>query len=356
MRIAESTVHQLTVPLTVPYHLAFGDVRAFETIVVETRDDEGRWGVGEATLLTGYTAETPEQSWLAACTLADRAVGIDTEEAKVLFEGSFRALPFTVTALTTAVEMLEGHEALAESGEVTLLGLVNATEPAAIEREVEERLAEGYTTLKVKVGWEAEADLARVRFIREVVAGRAKLRIDANQGYTREEAIRFVGTLEPDGIELVEQTCPAGDWEAARAVRAAANVPVMLDESIYFVEDIDRAAELEAADFIKLKLMKTGGLTRLAEGLQRIRDLGITPVLGNGVATDLGCWMEACIARRTIDNAGEMNGLLKIPDRLLQPSPAVEGAAMVLRGDMRPRLDASVLAAHTRRSARFPER
>ena len=54
--------------------------------------------------------------------------------------------------------------------------------------------------------------------------------------------------------------------------------------------------------------MKLGSLAALARGLERIRELGMEPVLGNGVATEIGCWMEACVARSHIRNAGEMNG------------------------------------------------
>ena len=155
-------------------------------------------------------------------------------------------------------------------------------------------------------------------FIQRTVAGRAVLRIDGNQGYDRDTAARFAAALEPDGIELLEQPCAAGDWAAARAVAKASTVPTMLDESIYDLDDIERAAADRAARFIKLKLMKMGGLTRLVDGLARIGRHGMTAVLGNGVATDLGCWMEACVAARHVATAGEMTGFLKPRARLFK--------------------------------------
>ena len=125
---------------------------------------------------------------------------------------------------------------------------------------------------------------------------------------------------------------------------------MMLDESIYGPDDIERAAELNAADFIKLKLMKAGGLDALADGLAQIRDLGMTPVLGNGVASDPGCWMEACAARRLIDNAGEMNGFLK-PETGIFASPlAVSNGSVVLEPGapaLKPAAELSALASAT---------
>jgi len=62
--------------------------------------------------------------------------------------------------------------------------------------------------------------------------------------------------------------------------------------------------------------MKAGGLSFLRDALRRIRALNMTPVLGNGVACDVSCWMEACIASSEMDNTGEMNGFLKMQHNL----------------------------------------
>src|SRR5438132_5113936 len=83
----------------------------------------------------------------------------------------------------------------------------------------------------------------------------------------------FARRVSPESIELLEQPCHAKDWDAAAAVVAVTAVPLMLDESIYSMDDIDRAARL-GASFVKLKLMKFGSLKRLERGLRRIRELG----------------------------------------------------------------------------------
>jgi L-alanine-DL-glutamate epimerase-like enolase superfamily enzyme len=113
---------------------------------------------------------------------------------------------------------------------------------------------------------------------------------------------------------------------------------MMLDESIYGLKEIERAAELQAARFIKLKLMKLGSLEALGRALERIRALGMKPVLGNGVACDLGCWMEACVAARHIDNAGEMNGFLRARVGLLTEGLEVRSGALLLRPGFTPAL------------------
>src|SRR3546814_19436728 len=136
MQVRKLTIRRLELPLTVPYRLSLGDIRTFETILVEAGDGQGAAGFGEATLLTGYTDETIEESWTRACALAERAAGLEAEDATAVFAASFDAAPFTVTALTTAVEMLAGHPALADSGPVPLPGLGNAKDPAAHEAQI----------------------------------------------------------------------------------------------------------------------------------------------------------------------------------------------------------------------------
>jgi L-alanine-DL-glutamate epimerase-like enolase superfamily enzyme len=121
----------------------------------------------------------------------------------------------------------------------------------------------------------------------------------------------------------------------------------MLDESIYGMADIERAAALEGVGLIKLKLKKLGSLERLKRGLERIRELGMEPVLGDGVAAEIGCWMEACVARSTIRNAGEMNGFLKPKARLFSAPLRFADGALQLDAGFTPEIDRDALGAHT---------
>jgi len=354
-QISGIRLFRLEVPLRTPYKLAFGLVRHFDTLIAEVVDSRGRVGLGEATVLTGYTDETPEGSWELMQRLARASTGAGIEAARSKLLAGVERAPFTVTALVTALEMLENVPALSvpAPAQVPLLGLVNAESPRELGAEIDGLLERGFRTLKVKVGFDAEADARRLRLIQRTVRGRAAIRVDANQGYGLEEAKRFASGMEPEGIELFEQPCPAGDWAAAVAVAAVSTVPMMLDESIYGTEDIERAAELRAARFIKLKLMKLGSLERLASAIELIRALGMEPVLGNGVACEIGCWMEAAVARTHIRNAGEMNGYLKQAVPLLANPPRFEEGAIRLEPGYRPELDHAALASVTRDTAEF---
>lgn len=346
--ISACSVRRLRLPLAAPYKLAFGPVEAFDTVLVSL-DVDGRVGLGEATVLTGYTEETIAGSWALAQRLAPALVGLEPEAAAGRLRPHLAQAPFTVTAFRTAIEMALGHPVLDRARErrVPLLRILNATEPAAIEAEIEAALAAGYGTIKVKVGFDADSDLARLKLIQRLAAGRLAITVDANQGFAREDGVRFAASIDPDGVLFFEQACHKDDWDAAVAVARAATVPVMLDESIYDLADVRRAADLEAATYVKLKLMKLGSLAALEEGLAEAKVLGLIPVLGNGVAADIGCWMEACVAAAHVATAGEMNGFLK-PRRPVALNPlTVEGGCVVIPPGYRPSLDEAALEAQT---------
>jgi o-succinylbenzoate synthase len=342
------TVHRLAVPLVQPYRLAFGAVERYDTLIVEATDREGHRGLGEATVLTGYTEETMDDCWRVARSFAQELAGRDLREAHARLTALAATHPFTATAFGTALEMIEGSPLLqlAQPASVPLVGLLDAKDEATMAAETERLLAAGYRTLKMKVGFDPAADAARVGMAQRAVRGRAAIRIDANQGFAAAQAVAFMRALDPTGIELFEQPCPAGDWDSHLQVAKAAALPLMLDESIYGVADIEKAAALECAAYIKVKLMKLVTLGALARAIERIRELGMKPVLGNGVACDLGCWLEGLVAARHIDNAGEMNGFLKATSPLLAEPLAVRDGALQLPAGYSPRLDPERLARY----------
>ena len=340
-RLEKLTLYRLCVPLWTPYRLAFGPVENFDTIIVEAVDAQGNAGVGEATVLTGYTDETIEGSWRAARQFAAELIRHDGASATSAITRLGMKFPFTATAFGTALEMLAGSELLQLPGVATvpLVGLLQAKNEDAMRTEFQQLLDAGYRTLKVKVGFDVARDTEMLKSVQRVVQGRARIRIDANQGYSAEQGMAFARALDPVGIELFEQPCAAGDWDAHLAVARVSPVPMMLDESIYGLADIEKAAALKAAAYIKVKLMKLVTLDALVQAITRIKALGMQAVLGNGVACDPACWMEACIAARHIDNAGEMNGFLKARAPLLRERLVFRNGAIVLDPGYRARLD-----------------
>ena len=164
MTLREITLYRVRLPLITPYRLSYHTFETFEPIIVELRDRDGRIGWGEGHISPGSSAETQDGGWAYAKQQAERLPGLSTGAAKGAVAETMALSPVAATALVTAIEMLDDHELLQVAAPVRwpLLTAFNALECGAIEREVEDRLAQGFKTFKIKVGQDVAADLDRI--------------------------------------------------------------------------------------------------------------------------------------------------------------------------------------------------
>jgi L-alanine-DL-glutamate epimerase-like enolase superfamily enzyme len=355
MRLHDVTLRKVSLPLIRPYVLSYRTFHEFEPIVVEVRDHDGRVGWGEGHISPGSSSETREGGWAFCCEHAAKIAGIDSADAKAIVSAHLGDSKVAATAILTAIEMLEGHPLLKieQDARLPMLTPFNSSTLKEIEDEVERRLEEGFGTFKIKVGKDASADLTRVKTIQRVINGRATMRLDANRAFSEADGKRFAAGLDPSGIELFEQPCHADDWAANANVAEVSTVPLMLDEPICSIADIERAAEIPNIEYCKLKLKRFGSLDALKHALELVRALDMEPVLGDGTSCEIQCWMEGCVARSTISNAGEFNGFLKPRDRLFANPPQFKAGALVLPKDYMPTMDLKSLAAHEIACERF---
>jgi L-Ala-D/L-Glu epimerase len=354
-RIAQIVLRHLRQPLIRPYRLSYRTFEEFEPYLIEVTDDRGTTGFADGHISPGSSSETREGGWSFLQSRIREVLGQEIAAAKPMLLAHFSANKVATTAIVCALEVLERHALLNVStdAELPLLTPINASEPDEIEREVEAWLAQGFRTFKIKVGKDIDADLRRVRLIQQASRNRATLRLDANRAYSRADGIRLASSLDPTGIELFEQPCDSEDWEANAAVAAASAVPLMLDEPICTLADVERAATIKGVGFCKLKLKRFGSLDRLHEGLERVRACGMEPVLGDGLGSEVHSWLEAAVARLTIRNAGEFNGFLKPHDRLLDPPLTFARGAIHLNTGYWPRLDPDAIRRFTIKSVVF---
>jgi len=330
-KIEDIRVLRLKVPLSSPYHLSFGQLDHFDLLLVRVLV-EGKEGIGETTPLYGYSHETVGLVWRLLCRWAEELLGLSTEEALVSLHSARGEHPFATTAMGTAMETALQPPKLVADTEIPLLGTVMTDHREEPDEEIEALLCEGYTTLKVKVGWDEREDAARVRHAQEIVGDRAQIRLDANQAYGLEQAMYFVRHVDPGNIELFEQPFGTGAWDAMIRLFEVSPLPLMLDESITSEAELEKAIRSRCAQVVKFKLMKAGGLEALERLILRAKEAGLKVVLGNGVAGDIGNFHELSVAADHVETAGEMNGFLKQQERLLlNPYVASRGRAMLPR-------------------------
>ncbi len=141
-----------------------------------------------------------------------------------------------------------------------------------------------YPIIKLKLG--SDDDIGRVAAVRNARPD-VKLYVDANAGWSPDEAVKLVAALAPYHLEMIEQPVPGSDIEGLGYVQEHTDIPIVADESVQSIEDIDALAKA-GVQGINLKLMKLGGLAPTLQILRRGKELGLKIMLGCMAETSLG--------------------------------------------------------------------
>jgi L-alanine-DL-glutamate epimerase-like enolase superfamily enzyme len=267
-------------------------------------------GLGNIDPSPGYSAETIEAS-LAALRdkLAPCVPGLDAVNIHVLNARLDAAIPGFLDA-KAAIEMacvdltaralgLPVHAYLggAVKERLTFNAWIGIVAPEEAAAEALKWFQRGFRSAKIKVGGGIEADRERVRAVREAVGSAMALRIDANAGYDADTAIRLLRLVQPFDLQLFEQPVPAEDLAGmARVRREAGGVPIMADESIVDHASLVAVIRAQAADLVKLKVMKQGGFHRAAAMLATAQAAGIRCVVGHGFGLGVNTMAEIMLA------------------------------------------------------------
>lgn len=165
---------------------------------------------------------------------------------------------------------------------------VNATVPAVGPEQAAQIVrASGASTAKVKVAERGQAladDVARVEAVRDVLGSDGRVRVDANGGWSVDDAVAAVKALDAVGtLEYVEQPCAS--VEELALLRRRVDVPVAADESIRRAADPYRVRDLEAADVAVLKVQPLGGVRAC---LRVAEEIGLPVVVSSAVESSVG--------------------------------------------------------------------
>ena len=232
-RLVRARLYWLRLPLATPLRSSHGVLRVREGALLELEDSDGVVGAGEALPLAGFALETPAQAQRALLErLPDWMRQLqDARDAPSLSRRLFADCPASRAALDVALCDLEARRAglpLARwlRGEkaaprVAINALLRGEEAGALAEEAAARVAEGFRTLKLKLGARPlPRDLERAAGLRRSAGAAPQLRFDANRGWdfaTARRALTALRELEPEYVE--EPLRPAWPLEARGGLR-----------------------------------------------------------------------------------------------------------------------------------------
>lgn len=296
-----------------PFRIAHGTYSYRESVFLRL-DAEGAAGLGEAPIVPYYGITTEEveadlaQGMKSAATMAavELFCGLpDTADLLQVPESAglhFRH-PVSRSAFQGALLSLRAKRLGADLPAVLGLGAEKASpvpptsftvayhdDPAEMLRIAK---ASGFRRLKVKAG--IPGDIDRITYLREHLP-EAIIRVDANQGWTMEEALGKLAHLERLGIELVEEPV-SGSPADFQQLASGTCLPIILDESARDAEQVRRfAQQAPAVAGIVVKTAKNGGPLASLALARAARDEGMRVMVSCMVETSLGVSAALAIA------------------------------------------------------------
>ncbi len=173
----------------------------------------------------------------------------------------------------------------------------------SIDKMLEKMQEKPWPVYKVKVG--IEHDVEMVSTLRKNTD--AVIRVDANAGWTLEEALIKIPQLKELGVEFVEQPLAKDNWEGMKILFEKSPLPLFADESCVHEKDVDTCQEYFHG--INIKLTKCSGITPARRMIKRARELNMKVMLG--------CMNESTIGSAAMANLAALVDFLDMDGPLL---------------------------------------
>ncbi|MGA9859274.1 MAG: enolase C-terminal domain-like protein [Solirubrobacteraceae bacterium] len=328
------------IPFRVPYRVAprfaSGSVEAADNVLVRVHTDAGLVGQAEAQPRP-YTYGETQASIVETVSgeLNTALTGFDPLRVELIASrcaavaGNYVARGAVDLAVWDLVGQLLGcpcHMLLGGfADDVAAAHMVSFDEPAAMADEataMRERL--GVKTFKVKVGRAPSLDVAAVRAIREALPD-ADLYVDANRGWSYEDAVRAGDELAELGVRTIEEPIAIKDQAGRLRLAERWTVPLAGDESCISLAHVDRAIDEGAIGVVSVKTARTG----FTES-RRILDLclarNVRVVMGSQYEGAIGATATIAFAAAfaaTADQPAEITNFLDLADDLVITVPAI---------------------------------
>ncbi len=335
-------------------------------VLVKITDSDGRVGWGEAPALKDWGGEFGRYFGESAkitktvieTYLAPVLIGLELGnfvELHARMDAAIRGYPYSKAAvefaaydlagrwLNVPVHVLLGGKARSRVPVTHSIGLISIDEARV---EAAKLAKEGVRTIKIKVGVDAERDVAMVNAVREAAGDDIELCIDANEGYkTPGEAVQVIRRIEHNRLKYVEQ--PVMGIERIAEVGRRIDAPVMADESAWNAHDVIQIIREGGIQIVSIYTTKSGGLFKAMEVGAVARAAGIICNVNGSIETGVGNLANvqlaaacpavtlSCVIPVSVPaeaQTGQIGGIYYTDDLLVAPMEVVDGAIVVPSG------------------------
>lgn len=305
-KIISASVTCLTRPHVV-LTTSYGEAKQERThAIVTLTDEDGRVGYGETTPLAHFNGETAGTATLVLQeVLLPALLGLDCFDIAAAHQRMDHAIAdsfgaksaadcamYDLAAKTLGVPLyaLLGGKCRDNVPINRHMGIVSTQEA---ENMAKDYAAQGFLSLKLKVGGNVDVCAERIAAVRRAVGPKARIRVDGNCGFSYPQAVQLIRRTEECRLEFYEQLLPKWDMDGMRRLRKELGAPILADESVNSVRDAMEYALHDAADAVTIKLCKCGGLYPALRIAAAAEAAGMQAVIASTYDTHIGC--SACL-------------------------------------------------------------
>jgi len=270
LTITHVDIYRFSIPM-VPFTIATGTMDHAQNTFIRVHTDAGFYGVGECSAFPMIVGETQDTCLIMAQEFARLWKGRDALDIEsrlsqlhaftagnTTIKSAFDIALYDIAAKNAGLPLYKflGGEKREVESDITI-GIAGPEEMA--QKAVEFKNS-GAHILKVKLGKGPEMDVKRIKYIRNAVGNGMKIRIDANQGWSFDEAVYALKALGDYDIQFCEQ--PMRTWydDKLPELMRLSPVKIMGDESIYNHHDARKQINSGSCDYINIKMAKSGGI------------------------------------------------------------------------------------------------
>lgn len=307
MKITKIETMIIEIPVENPYVFSHGVLKAFSNVIVLIYTDENIVGIGESSYVPGggVSEETPESTKpIIDKYLAPAIIGDDPFDIESIHQKMDAIIPrnliakcgidlglwdFIGKALNLPAYKLLGGEV---NPKIHCTYTLSIDTPQNMAEQAFFRKKQGYKTLVVKIGRDPNTDIDRLMAVREAVGAKINIRLDANEAYRPDQAIRIIRKMEKYEPEFVEEPVKRWDLDGMAKVTKAVDVPISSDESNTSIESAAKLLRKGAADILNIKISKNGGLYKSKKIAALAEAHGIPCIVGGANTYEIG--RQAC--------------------------------------------------------------
>jgi len=334
----------IRIPLATPYHLSkvMGTLTHSDAVLIRITLEDGTGGWGECDPGgLNFTGDTGESVFADVRVRSRTMIGCNVEDW--VRQGHGR----NVRGTAGAVFDVACHDTLGRATGIPVWQLLGEqrrdridvlwpTSSGTAEDDlaiINQRYAQGFRTYMLKMGDRpALSDLERLKRVLGAVQSDVRIMVDANQGWSRDEAISFAEGAAALPLILIEQPVAADDHEGLHHVRQS-GCTVSVDESVQKPEDAERIIAADAADIFSVKISKNGGLANSAFIANVVHQAGKRILMNSMI--ELGLTQAAslhlgCTLPNLVDCGHAYMSTLRMSDDVTDFSDWVENGIAIL--------------------------